>query len=294
MKYDNRICSGILLSSLICLLGLSSCKKDNDKSAISDVKMQEIIGVVGNHQAVTQPFTDAYGVMFSQFDDLAASIARIQNGRNEEATRVFGDDCYQVHISPENILQWPKTVTWSYQDCQGQDGKVRYGSVITTFSEPFYTPGATATTTFEGYSIDSVMVSGTLTYTNQFSYTNDDTIYAIKVDFSNAKTEDMQTGFWSEVNGSLTYQLVKKSGYFDLLSPFTTSGTLTAHNSIGFSWTAETTVPVLRDFACLWPKSGIITFHWNNSEQASIDYGDGNCDNKAEISYRGFNKAIFL
>lgn len=296
MKTKNSLLTGVFLPAFFFVLIFSSCKKDSgDKDAIPDSEMQAAIDVTSNHAAATQPFTDTYGVVLSQFDDLATSIARIQNGRVTDLMGTLGDDCHQVTISPANILQWPKTVTWTYQNCKGSDGKTRNGKVITTFSKPFFLEGATATTTYEGFSVDAFAVSGTLKFTNQFKLVPGDTVYAVKVDLTDARLQNPATQFWSNVNGTLTYQLVKRTGSFDFLSPFTTTGTLSGENSLDFEWTAETTTPVLRAVGCLWPESGVITFHWNNdNDQASIDYGDGKCDNKAEISYKGFKKTIAL
>ncbi len=297
MKRKNLFFLGLLSSSFL-LLVMSSCKKDSNDDGASNAEIQKAIEVSVNHENAVKPFSDMYGTVLTQFDDLASSMGRAQSGRISGINGIAGPSCYAVSVVPANILQWPKTVTWDFNvaGCTGIDGLHRSGKIISTFSESFLQPGATVTTTFENYIVDSFEVTGTIRYTNQFSKTNNDTVYAIKVDYTDAKITHVRTGFWSEINGSLTYQLVKVApNNFNPITPFTTDGSLSGQNSIGFSWNAVTTKPVLRDFSCLWPKSGVITFSWNNNaDKASLDYGDGTCDNKAEISYKGFKKTISL
>lgn len=296
MKTPRRILSGVILVSSLGLMTLSSCKKDQNKGPIPDDQKLEVTGVIANHETAMQSFSDNYEVVVSQFSDLSSEIGRIQNGRVSGASDLAGATCYETTVTPKGLLQWPKTVERNYQNCQGADGSTRNGKVISVFSEPIYISGATITTTFENYTVDSFQVSGSIKYTNDFSFANGDTVYAVKVDYTNCMATHVRTGFWTKINGSITYKLENgKTGTFNPLAPFTTSGSLSGENSIGFIWKAEATTPVLRKWDCRWPLSGELALQWNNnSNKATIDYGDGKCDNKASVSYKGYDFNITL
>lgn len=293
MKNSKLKSKQIITAAFAVALFVFSCKKDNNPS---DSNVNEAVAVAVNHQAASRPFNETLATVFGQLDDLGADLARMQNGRPDGNARIVDGRCYEVTVSPAHVYQWPKTVTWDFgEGCVGIDGKTRKGKVISVFTGILLSEGAKVTTTFDGYQVDSFKVTGSLDFTNQFSY-SPDTIYAFKTQYTNATATHALTGYWTKLNGTITYQLVKQSpNYFNPAAAFTSTGTLHGENALGFTWTAETTVPVLRNHTCLWPISGIISLEWNDhSDKAFIDYGTGSCDNQAEVSYKGFKKAVSL
>lgn len=294
MRNTNHVFTKSALFLLSTSVLLFSCKKENISDAEKEAKLGEAVEVSVSHNAAIQPFNDVYTVVLGQFDELANDLLRLQNGRPAGAADVQGNGCYTTTISPSKIDQWPKTVTRNFDPlCVGADGKNRSGKIISVFSSPIYNTGATVTTSFDDYVVDSFAITGTMTITNAFTY-KPDTSYAIKVDLTDAKATHRRTEMWSKVNGQIVYTQQKRTpNYFTLFAPFYTTGVLNGENSFNLTWKAEVTKPILRNFECLWPVSGVLSLQWlDNKDKASIDYGNGDCDNKAQLSYKGLSMQI--
>lgn len=278
------------------LFTATSCKKDNAPSGPDATEVATATQVVINNEIAIQPYSESFGIVLDQSSELSASLIRTGNGSILRPGNSLDNKCYETTITPADVYQFPKTVTRNFGDgCKGADGKLRSGKIISVFSDLFYVEGATVTTTFENYQVDSFAVSGTMTIKNAFSNVPD-TTYAIKVNIADATVSSVATGFWRKVNADLTFTQVKVSpNYYSPLQPYGTTGVINGENSIGIKWTSEVTKPVIRKISCQWPVSGTVTYQWNsNADKATVDYGDGDCDNKAAFSYKGFSKSIDL
>ncbi len=295
MKNGRSIFNKSILFALTISVFAYSCKKENITEEEKKQNLNEALTVSISHDGAVQPFNDSYMIVLSQFEDLSNDMLRMQNGRPMGGYDVQG--CYTTTITPAKIYQWPKTVVRNFgSGCTGIDGKVRSGKIISVFSAPIFTEGATVATSFENYVVDSFIITGSMVTTNAFKYDSKDTSYAIKVNLKDAKAAHINNGLWSKVNGEITYTQQKRSpNYFVPMTPFYTTGVLTGENSFDISWRAEVTSPVLRSFECQWPLSGVLSLQWNNNPaKASIDYGNGNCDNRARLTYKGAEMDIQL
>lgn len=295
MKNEKNILIRSIFLAIVVVIFCASCKKESINEEEKKQYLNEAMAISVDHNNAVQPFHDSYSIILPQFEDLANDMLRMQNGRPKSPEDIQG--CYTTTITPSKIWQWPKTVIRDFGTaCTGTDGKVRSGKIISVFSAPLFNEGATATTTYEEYVVDSFRISGKMITTNDFKYSGQDTSYAIRVSLKNARASHVGSGLWSEVNGEITYTQQKRSpNYFVPFSPFYTTGILTGENSLNISWKAEVAVPVLRSFECAWPLSGVLSLQWNSHpDKATIDYGKGSCDNNAYLSYKGVGMDIRL
>lgn len=68
----------------------------------------------------------------------------------------------------------------------------------------------------------------------------------------------------------------------------------TKTNTVFFNWTSKTLEPLIKNYICRWIVKGKIGIAKSNTDTAVIDYGNGDCDNKATITINGLSKEITL
>jgi hypothetical protein len=189
--------------------------------------------------------------------------------------------------------------------CTGRDGRTRSGKIISIYTNRLIYPGAKATTTFDGYTVDSIKVQGTQVITNQTETpTNTNCItHKWKVVVENAKL--------TKPNGNYTeWNSIKTVGQVEgMCTPFTpmddiykiigsANGKVKRGNLL-VAWRAETVEPLVKKFSCRWLVKGIIkvarlNLTTNSPWLATVNYGHGDCDNKAVVTINGVSHIITL
>jgi hypothetical protein len=209
-----------------------------------------------------------------------------------------------IHLSAPN--QFPVKIIMDFgTGCTGRDGRTRSGKIISIYTNRLVYPGAKATTTFDGYTVDSIKVEGTHVTTNQTETpTNTNCItHKWKVVVENAKLTK-PNGNYTEWNSTKTIGQVE-----GMCTPFipmddiykiigSANGKVKRGNLL-VAWRAETVEPLVKKFSCRWLVKGIINVKrlnltTNSPWMASINYGNGDCDNKAVVTVNGVSHIITL
>lgn len=295
------IIPSIRLTSVLALaaaITFTSCKK-NDAVTPEDNNLDEAVSVAQSNELSASEFNDVFNIALGvQSDDAGEDIgigtgAGIMYKPGGGAT-TLGDRCYTVTVVPKEKNVWPKTITIDFgSGCKGEDGKVRKGKIVIIYTKPAFLPGAKISTTFDGYGVDTFDISGTHIITN----ISTDNHFGFKVEVINGKLTNTNTGFWHKYEGVHTHNQIE--GMSTPFNPFDdvykVTGSSKGGNSNGRTWMREITTPVIRKYNCKWRGAGVVTIHWNqNPNAATLDYGDGSCDNKALLSYKGHTKVITL
>ncbi len=192
--------------------------------------------------------------------------------------------CYTVTIDPAEPGVFPKTITIDFgTGCTGRDGHTRSGKITAIYTGRMKVAGSTATASFDGFYIDSVHVEGTLTIQNKS--TSDSRIFTLGV--TNGKLS-LPTGDYIEINRNHTWTQTGGSSTpdnpADDVYSITGSSSGTAQISIiTAQWTTEITEPVIRKLSCPWRVQGQVTVTYND-KTGVLDYGNGDCDNKATMT----------
>ncbi len=174
---------------------------------------------------------------------------------------------------------WPLELTIDYGDSTTLvNGRVMSGMINIVLSGPRYMDGTADTITFENYTVDSLVISGTIikTYNRdeyQVSIVRDITI--TMPDGTVVERDAMSTRTW--VDGYDT-----PYDYFD--DVFEISGYVNVADSDGNSYRRAITSPLTKLATCRYLVSGEITLTVNGITFAVIDYGDGECDNLATMT----------
>jgi len=296
-----RTFHGITLYALI-LFCIVACQKD-DKVTDSPEDRQEFATATSASDADAQII----------FDDVLENVVGVNSEVAIGGTGVFapnvahesgsgplsveGDSakCYVLTVTHLNENEFfPAKVEIDFgAGCTGHDGITRKGKIIIVYSKHLILPGATATTTFDGYYVDGIHVEGTHLITNNSSANG----LALSVKVTNAKLT-FENGNYTEWNTEKNW--IQSQG-FGTVQPsddiFELSGSSNGSTKRGekfYQWTAATTTPLVKKFTCKHIVQGSITFSKNNSGTAVLDYGDGSCDNKATLTAGNWSLEITL
>ncbi len=302
-KFLNLTLSAFVMSALL----VTSCKKGTDASAQAD----EIEVAIANLDADTDvAFDDVYDNVMGNDDfggsgnfgiygakaELTDNTDGIQMNGSPASVDSLGNRCFTVTVAPQNPLLWPKTVTIDFgtAGCVGPHGRTRYGKIITVYSNRMIVSGATATTTFDNYRIDSFKIEGTHVVTNQSTPLR--SIW--KVDVTNGKVSNLNNGNYRLRNATHTFTQVE--GMLTPLMPLddaieiTGNGSGTAsYNGNMLQWSRNIQTPLLKRIACRWFVKGTVNIT-RNARTALLNFGNGTCDNQATLTTNGQTVNITL
>lgn len=191
--------------------------------------------------------------------------------------------CFTV-TETETNGGFPKTIIIDFgTGCTGKDGHTRRGKITTVYTGKLRESGSTATVSFDGYYIDSIKVEGTLKAENKSTTGS----YIFSITVTNGKLslpsgdfiEVNKTHTWTQTDGSSTPRIPGDDVYNVTGS---SAGTAQIQGNT-YQWTTEITTPVVRKMSCRWRVAGQVTITRNNIK-ALLDYGNGECDNKATVT----------
>ncbi|MCK6692982.1 MAG: hypothetical protein L6Q97_12875 [Thermoanaerobaculia bacterium] len=207
--------------------------------------------------------------------DLAANIAIEERGG--------GGACPVVTLE-KPWGTWPNTLTIDYgpDGCAGPNGKnILKGKLIITQTADAFTQGATRTLTFENFFVDAIQVEGTQSWTNnglnsaaQWSFTK--VAKDMKLSYP-----DGTSNAWNLTHTSTIIQGGLTLTWWD--DVWSTTGEISGVNRDGVHYSATTTAALVKKATCGWVSEGAIDLNVGGNT-AVIDYGDGDCDNKATVT----------
>lgn len=286
--------SAFLLAGLMVLV---SCKKDNNTTAANNPDPALTMDAAQSEDNASSQFNDVFNITMGINSSDAGEDIGLGTGSNV-IYRTTGIDsssrCYTVTVVPKIAHEFPKTITLDFgTGCMGKDGKMRSGKIVTIFTGPIFIPGSKTSTTFIDYNVDSFKIEGTYTAENTSTSNN----FAWEVNVINGKVTNTQNGSWTQWNSVRSHKQIKGNGtpFYTSDNVFQVTGNSKGTRSNGNSWTSEITQPVIRKNSCHWRVKGEITYSRNsNTKTAVLDYGDGNCDNKATLTINGVIHDITL
>lgn len=284
MNSVTKILSALLIMGIVTFV---SCKKDANNTT-SQEETAATIESTSNDAAAETEYNDVY--------DNVVSINAGENLGIVDGGGVFGREdsvgrCFTVTVSPSTPGVFPKTVTIDFgTGCTGKDGRTRSGKVISVFTGHLAEAGQSVTTTFDNYYVDSFKIEGTHKITNVSTSNN----RSFNVTVTNGKITK-PNGKWFTWNSDKTIVQVEGNGTprwpFD--DKFEITGSKSGSDSDGNTWSATIVEKLIRTGDCRWIKKGVVTLI-RNGKTATLDYGDGTCDNKATITINGQVKEITL
>ena len=177
------------------------------------------------------------------------------------------------------------TVDYGNTNCDCNDGKMRRGKIITTFTGPYAEQGTVITHTTDNYYVNDLKIDGSKTVENMGLNASGQPSYSILID-----------GIATETTGetfvySSTRERVWTEGFTTLSNRwddvYEISGNSSGEFSTGKSYTSSTTTPITIKVGCPYPVSGTLQIDPSNRPVRVIDYGSGTCDNTFTVTING-------
>jgi len=246
----------------------------------------------GEDTAISDDVSDAL------FDDAFNEADAFSDGNSYKSASV--DSCQPVVtivVDSTSDNGFPRTITVDFGDsyCDAKNGRQRKGKLIITQSAPRYTVGASRSITFENYFVNDYKIEGTQSVT--FNGKDDNGFYSWtwKLIGGVVSTPD---GLTLSRDAENTRTLIEgadtRRNRWDDVWKFSGSASGVNGNGVAYTRTIDAENPIVRPASCHFATKGSVTIEREGKSNATLDYGDGTCDDKATIEVDGETKEISL
>lgn len=302
MKYRFNSFQLVNLTFIFSLFFIISCSREKSLTN-TDAEEEQVSSIAGESSAEAENiFSETFDDVLGVNNDVGIAGSGVFYGRPDTLTPTAR--CFTVTITHPNNSPFPAHVVINFgtSGCMGPDGHIRRGKIIIDYTNRLIYPGATATTNFDGFYVDSVHVEGVHKISNISSGTGS---RIFKVEVFNGKLTKPNGNFieWSSIN-----TVMQVEGIATLDNPrddvFKITGTakgFVKRGNLLVRWESTITEPLIRRFTCRWIVKGRIRTmrvnlpNPNNSPWVAVlDFGNGNCDNHATITINGITRQITL
>lgn len=276
MNYSKYFIPAII--ALVLAAGVTSCKKSKEKKNSTEV---------AEDNAVAE---SAFSDVFNQTDKaaLTAGANRLAGGAES-----LNDSCAVITLNPDSTGAFPKTLTIDFgTGCTGADGKVRKGKIIATLTGKYREAGTVITINPQDYYVGEWKVAGTKTVTNKGENASGNINYDIAVENASVTNGEKTISWESSRNREWIEGRSTPLNIFDDVYLITGSGSGTGGN--GNDYTVTITNPLRIKVGCRHIMSGTFELAIEDFPVRKVDYGAGDCDDKATVTIKDKTQEITL
>lgn len=249
--------------------------------------------VMGVNSTVGIGGTGVFGRMASTSDG--------QSGREMDLDSIHCFTVQVTHLNPPAVFPVKIVIDFG-NGCLGADGHMRYGKIITTYTARLINPGATATTTFEGYKVDDISVQGVHKISNTTGSTPGSNLKQFTITVRDAKLSKPNGNYTEWRSDRIITQVEGNGTILPVDDIFRIEGSALGRVKRGnvlVAWQSEITVPLKKKFTCPWISEGIVKTRRENLSSTSqwvavLNFGNGNCDYLATLTINGVTHNIEL
>jgi len=272
----------MITASFLMLLG--SCKKETSPIEQSSINLAD------DEAVADAVFED----VFNSVDNATIALDEaMKSGDSKSTALVMEDGCPVVTVEHPSDGIWPKVITIDYgSGCTGFYDNTRSGKIIIEVTGPRRLEGSKRTVTFDNYYFNGMKVEGVRVFENLGLNENQNVVIRTtltdgKLVLPDGKTIEREANHEREwVAGFLT------PGIWD--DECLITGTASGINAEGITYTRTIISALHWKRVCAFIVSGIIKIETNGAEPFELDYGQGECDNKAVVTRNGESKEIQL
>ena len=293
MKKEKKLIRLFTCLFITSMVVFAACKKETSAASSADEKKFAELSSISTIET------------YAAFDDVFNNVMGVNDEVAFGQTGVFGriitvdsfvNRCFTVHvtgnISP-NIYPVKVVVDFG-AGCTGKDGIIRKGKVSTVYSGPLTVAGKVAETSFENFYINDTQVEGTHRIEN--TGTSSQLIFTITIKDGKLTKSN---GNYSQVNSINTIKQTEGSAtpkwaMDDVMSITGESNGSIKNDSAFLKWNSKIEEPLIKKFTCPWYVKGKIGVLKANTDAAIIDFGNGECNNKAFLIINGLSTEITL
>lgn len=271
--------------SAFAIATLAGCKKENldtdttialDNS-IADGAFQDMMGVVSQQAA-----SEGLSGLTSEGMEYAKTT----------------DDCPVITFS-ETIGVFPNTMTIDFgSGCAGYLGVERSGKIIATFTGWYKEAGTTIIITPDNYFVNGSKVEGTKTVINEGLTGGGHPWFSVVVADGLITLASGETISWNSSRirewtaGDET--LIIEDDVYALSDGIGVAYSVEGVNRNGTAFTAHIAEPLIKRLDCKYLTAGILEVTPEGMTTRELDFGDGDCDNKATLTIGEFSTEITL
>ena len=293
MKMDRLL---VQMTAVILVIGssslFSSCSDNNtiDYTSSDNANVQS----EANSDAQTAEIDDLSAVAVSS--DAATLLGRESWGGR---TITISDDRFKcatvtlVTANDNSIIKPHGTITIDFGTaCTGPGGMTRTGKIIVTYTGRRFLPGSSIVTATQNFAVNGIKVEGTRTLTNTSTSADAPVSFSI--------VEDGVKITWTDGTFAIRSSTMAKAWnrtQNPLEDSWTIKGSAIGTNRKGKEYTMTTTKELVYKRSCaisnkvFMAVSGIKELI-TDKKKVSVDYGNGDCDNKVTITINGKSKEI--
>lgn len=264
MKTTKKILSILILVAVI----FSSCEKTEDATEVVSTKAVQ-------EEAVAD-------ILWNTID---ADVDYVSDLMQVKGYKSITDTCPMILVDHPDSLYFPRTITIDFGDaCETWHGRIKSGKIIINVSSPMHLQGSVRTVNLENYYINNHLVEGNKTITNK-GYNDrgnlnwDVVLRGGKITFPDGTFSTREMSH----NRELITGLDTPRYWWD--DEWHITGTANGTNTEGVDYTNTITTPILVKSVCRFPVSGIVDMEISDLGTLVLDYGQGECDNEATLTY---------
>lgn len=286
IKFQSLIAVALFFAIVI----MSSCKKEASTQA-PEVNDEEAQTISTENEIAEAEYDDVTEIGLSVGADLETAVeenggeipmqARTTTGISVKVDFFLNlyykvGPCTKITVEP-NDGSFPKTVTIDYGDgCLCRDGKFRKGAVVLHFTGPIRRPGSELTISFRDFYVNRVHVEGKITISNLTE--NGALKYSVQV--TDGKVTWPSGRGFSFVGLKVVTQIEGMDTRIIRDDVFSIEGRSKTTYANGIVVTKNTETPLIKPVKCPFVVQGKLKIKINRRE-FFIDFGTGDCDNKA-------------
>jgi hypothetical protein len=253
----------IITSTIFLLFGTIACNKEQNQD-----------------EDVSQSTVEVETNMYS--NELEKNADAVTFNKNNDGYGSFdgNSDCVEISVTYPEGGTFPKVITVDYgeENCEIRPNLFKRGQIIITVSDSIVNLGAQRTITFVGFYINDHEVTGMKTLANLGGNSDGFLVYDINNSLSIGEWSRQATGTKTWIEGADT------DAFLDNVFLLDGTSSTSRPNEIIINRTITSSLRI--DRSCNYITEGIVSIQWNGNN-ATIDYGDGSCDDIAIISRNG-------
>lgn len=266
------------------LISFTACKKDLSPLDQNSVNLAD-------DDAVSEA---VYEDVFNSVDN--ASIAlddAMKDGDSKSASLIIDDSCPAVTVEHPETGVWPKVITIDYgTGCKGFYDNTRAGKIIIEVTGPRREEGSKRTVTFDKYYFNGIKVEGVKIFENLGLNSSQNFIISVTLTGGKLVLPDGTT-----MERSVDHQREWVAGFLTRNiwdDECLVTGSANGKNAEGVSYVRTISSALHWKRVCAFIVSGVIEIEREGTEPFRLDYGTGECDNKAVVTRGEESKEILL
>ena len=259
----------LLFALSLTIVAFNSCQKDEVTPVFDEITLS---------QQETQSEETLADIDLLVDEALDLNFGLLKSASIESS--VYLSDCPVITVDKEAS---PQVMTIDFGTaCTGKDGKIRSGKIIVT-STAFNKFPSVRTKSFDNFVVDGKKIEGSVTKT--ISKDQENNIRTAVIQENVTITFPDSEGSATRV-ANLTRQYQRNTVANREDNQIVSWGTVefTRVSGVKVTKTVTSENPLVFKAACHHIVSGIVSFTTSNDRSWTIDYGNGDCDNKATLT----------